>query len=1065
MGVAFPVRTGAISLLHFFHSVSRPQSRRFALCASLLTLTATGTVLCLPTAQAQQKGTTKKSPAPPAKKPSAKSAKPAASPTKPTLTPSPQDYTATFRSVRALKAFKARLEKEAHAREEAEEEREEQEREREEKEDRERAKKGLPPIKRDKEREKERGKEKAKESEEKEGVPDYLEAYLYDLELRAFPYDTIDTNAYINAARARSFMPTLDTSAASSKVIDRGGAISMAVPPGRIAPAAVPARQSRWTFVGPRNLPVPYNIYYGPSGSATSGRVSAIAYDATNPATVYLAAAGGGIWKSLNNGKDWFALGDTFDFLFTSSIAVHPTNGQIVYAGLGDFDGQSAAGYTGGVLKSTDGGVSWTRLGTTAANGFVTIPSTRPISGIIIDPENPQIVTVCSGRGGNYPHIYRSTDGGANWLNVDGLGTNTTGNYGDWTGLSFGSKNSTNSKRYYYSYNFQGSATALVGLYRSADQGVTWKLVPQTAFTPSYGNIARVAASPTDPDTVYVIDSNSTGIYKGVRNAATDTDDAPAYTWTNITGSYPNGYNWSQAYYYDLHITVAGGTFGGTTPKDIVYGGGITVSGSPDAGATWTDFGQTYQDTAQTHNDQHSMAINPSDPTRAMVGNDGGIYGLTYNQTQNTWALDASLSLTLGLTQIYHADWHPTDPNRMIGGAQDNATPIALGLDNATGLAKWSNVGGGDGGGSVINPLNPRYQYTTAQRAGAYGSTNNGNSFDYLYFDTTGQSPVFVTVLAVDPNANNMYLGTNYLNRYTEGVGWTYKLGNQVLGSITAISVAPGDSNRIYTGSSNGQLWMTTNGGASWTRFTSPTTRAATSISINPNDKNDILVGFSGTGGGHLYRGVVSGTTASFTNISGSGAAALPDFPLNEVSRDPNAPTSIFYTATDGGVFVTLNGGSTWANATGPLGLPNARCTAIKAVAGTGFLNVATYGRGFWRIPLVSAQTTAPNPNLTTSYTIARSGSNFVVNLTITNTGASVNNVQLNTAVLVAGGTNQVPAETLPLSFGTIATNGYVTKILTFPTGGGTAGTRTTLSLSGVYSIGTFSSALRVTLP
>ena len=108
-----------------------------------------------------------------------------------------------------------------------------------------------------------------------------------------------------------------------------------------------------------------------------------------------------------------------------------------------------------------------------------------------------------------------------------------------------------------------------------------------------------------------------------------------------------------------------------------------------------------------THNDQQSMTINPANPNDALVGNDGSVYRLTYNPTANSWSY-ASLAANLGINLIYKMAAHPTDPTRLLFGAQDNASPVSVGD-----LNNWKNVGGGDGGFSAI--LDSNIQYTTSQ--------------------------------------------------------------------------------------------------------------------------------------------------------------------------------------------------------------------------------------------------------------------------------------------------------------------------------------------------------------
>ncbi len=891
------------------------------------------------------------------------------------------------------------------------------------------------------------------ERERKSGVPEYLESYLYRLRERAYPYDSIDSDAYVRAADARSKMPAADWNPRTARTLNPNGA--------KIGPMALAvARQTRWEYVGPRNLPVPYQTYYGPIGSATSGRVNGAAFATNDDNIAYIATAGGGVWKTLNNGRDWFALGDGFDFLYTSAVAVDPTNANIVYVGLGDYDGNNGRGYTGGVMKSTDAGRTWARVG-------ATIFPKAAVSSIAIDPDNPQIIVAATGRTVVYGagHLFRSTDGGATWAAAD-----TQGGDVEWSDVRAGVKDPATGTRYYYAVTSFANSDALAGIYRSANQGATWTKI--NLATPFSGDrLTRVAPSQADFKSVYVINTLDNTIYKGTLTSGA------TYSWTNITGTYASN-NWSQAYYYNLALGISSVTSGSPPAKtDVLYGSGISFSGSPGAAGAWTDIGVTYTNGARTHNDQHAIAVSPLNPNKLLIGNDGGVYGVTYNPAQSgatAWTIDATLSFTLGLTQIYHADWHPTDPAKMIGGAQDNATPVAVGLNATTGLPTWKNVVGGDGGGSSINQTNGNYQYATSQYGTAYATNNGWVSSRNITPSIGNDNQPFVTTTAVDPNGLRFYVGTNYLYRYNEStLTWENRLGGQALttsGTITAIAVAPGDSNTIYTGSGNGALWMTVNGGANWTQLSNGTgalpNRPITSIAINPNNKNDILIGLSGTGTGHLYRGVVASGQATFASVSGSGATALPDFPLNDIARDPVSPASVFYAATDGGVFTSTNGGANWTNATAPLGLPNVECTAIKAVLGTNFVNVATYGRGFWRIPLLSAQEApAAKPLVTTNYTIARVGANFAVTLTLANGGGAATNVQVNTARITSGATILTPTETLPSVVETIATGKTATKTLTFPAGTLTAGTRAVLSVDGVYVNGVFSSGLRITLP
>ncbi|MCA1595992.1 MAG: hypothetical protein LC772_06170 [Chloroflexi bacterium] len=184
------------------------------------------------------------------------------------------------------------------------------------------------------------------------------------------------------------------------------------------------------------------------------------------------------------------------------------------------------------------------------------------------------------------------------------------------------------------------------------------------------------------------------------------------------------------------------------------------------------------------------------------------------------------------------------------------------------------------------------------------------------------------------------------------------------------IAVAPSDSRRIYTGSNQGELWMTTDGGATWapihTGASSLPNRCITSIVVDPHNADSILVGVSGTGTGHLWR--CADTTASertWNDLSGSGGSALPDIPLDSIAVIPGSADGaagsggqtgrVIYVGTDVGVFRSSDDGQTWSNATGPLGLPNVPINDLQYVPGTGYLNAVTFGRGLWRLKIEPA--------------------------------------------------------------------------------------------------------------
>lgn len=733
----------------------------------------------------------------------------------------------------------------------------------------------------------------------------HLEAYLFFVEERAYPNDVPDWPAWAEAAQHRDRMEPW-------------------VLPGTGEPG-MQGLNGQWQFLGPRNLATPYRIYYGLP--PLNGRINGVAYDPITPTTFYVIGAQGGIWKTVDNGVNWTPLSDKWEVMAASAVAVHPTDPNTIYVGTGDYPGSRP--YCMGVMKSTDGGATWTNLGRSQLGS-------RAINKILIDPVNPQIILVTQGRGtsGN-GQIWRSTNGGSTWSAV--ISTSAS-----WSDLTVGAPNL--GVRYIYAVGGDSSGGKI---FRSQNQGSSWTQLSSPVSGTQNG--LSIAASKIHPNTVYLLCPSSRLVFKSTNAGA---------NWTNITAGFVHGnnnYNWSQGSYDFFMDTSWNGS------NDVVYTGLIDVVMSPDGGSTWQSIGgPTYVSSSVLHNDQHSIAIHPTNPNVVLIGGDGGIFRYTYNPATNTgtWGY---LSANLGVTQFYKSAFHPTNPSIMLGGTQDNATPFCNGNLNT-----WNNVGGGDGGFCAINWLNPSRQYAEAQYLSLYRTTNSWSTSSGMGLNYGSDRVAFIAPFILDPNNPALfYCGTNYLYRWTDGGSWENRLGGQELcatGNLRAIAIAQGDASRIYTGASNGEVWMSQNAGATWTQINTGSpglpNRVITSISVSPSNPSDVLVTVSGTGTGHVWRctNTLAGTRV-WQDVSGSGATGLPNVPANMLARDISQPTTVWYVATDVGVFATGDSGATWHNATAPLGLPNTQVNDIKTVPGTGRIVAATYGRGMWSIQVSNLQT------------------------------------------------------------------------------------------------------------
>lgn len=735
--------------------------------------------------------------------------------------------------------------------------------------------------------------------EESAGV-DFYEGLENYLRVRVNEEGVLDQEAYQRAVAQRDAMP-----------VARRDWFSDTNNPGGL-----------FAYVGPKNLDIPYRTYYGVK--PLSGRKNDIAYAPSNTSVLYTASAGGGIWKTTDAGLNWLPKSENWKFLHTSSVAVHPSNSNIVLAGTGDYVGFFTA-QTFGIMRSTDGGTTWLNHG---AADF----GDKVVSRIIYTPENANNVVASTGRGGaSAGDIWRSTDGGVTW-------NRTNAPDGNWDDMDIAKTSFIGSNRYIWAVG--GNKIA-----RSTDGGATW-----TSVTPPSGwnnSIADVAASQNDPDGAYILGSGGT---------CWKTADGGT-TWTNITSGIPSGYNWSQAT-YDIHITCGDGG-----SSDVIYVGLITVAASDDGGTTWADISRSYQSDSKWHNDQHCMAVHPTTANVGVIGGDGGLAAVVYSPSTNA-ANITPLNATIYDTQFYFMSLHPTNGAYVMGGTQDNASPASRGN-----LDSWANLYAGDGGGSGFDGGNPGKHYTTAQNGAVY---RYDTALDTTATDISHNTGVFVTPLAMaGSNKSTVYSsGSSKLKRNANGTsGWSNST-TTMNSSAQNISVSNFSNLRIFTAHANGDVWMSTDGGVTLAKRDGTT---LPNYSIGDIEESTVTpyhmlaaVQTTNSNAGVWRTTNLNTATPTWTNVSGSGATRLPEIPCNALARDPH-DTNTYYAGTDVGLFVTKNAGSTWYNMNG-LGLPNVHVNDLWVNSAKNYLYVATFGRGIWRIPLKSVKLTSLSISPTAVY-------------------------------------------------------------------------------------------------
>src|SRR5216683_2229598 len=740
-----------------------------------------------------------------------------------------------------------------------------------------------------------------------------------------------------------------------SNNFDTSGAMAAAqLSPGASAAAAITfPGPSTWTQIGPQPIVAGSNNL--------SGRVTAIAPDLKNPNIVFLGAAEGGVWKTADGGATWSPLTDNQPSLATSTVAIDPNtcggaSCMTIYAGTGEED-FSIDSYSGaGILKSIDGGNSWSLACSTpgATCPFIGNAFGTRVGAIAVQPGNGSVVLAAmtnftfSGGG-----IFRSTDSGATWTQV------IPGIAG--TQVVFDPATSTNA----YAAMGYPFASTNNGIFKSTDGGVTFG-TPLGGGLPT-ANVGRVALA-FDPQTT----GSNAVVYAAIADASTGsttllgvfkTSNGGA-NWTKLTGV-PD-FCKSQCW-YDIVFAVDP-----ANSNTLFAAGSATANGtlirSTDGGGTWASVagGPT-----PLHVDHHAMSFFSG---TMYAGNDGGIWKST-NYTAATAAgsvVWTPLNSTLAITQFYpgHAV-NPSNENDAFGGTQDN------GMEQFSGSLSWTVNTCGDGGSAAYDrntptnvyvnctSLNPPYirKSVLGGAAGTFiGAVNGINPADL------SRTP-FIPQIGIDRNnPATLYTGTYRVYQSTDGAStWTPispDLSANGLSAIVTGGLSNSNSDVVYIGTGDGQIWRTTNAtagvGAVWTNLTKAPLppRSITSISVNGSDPNNVFVAYSGFSGfadqnGHVFESTDGGNT--WTDVSchvascgTPGVNDLANIPVNLVAFADKINTIIV--GTDIGVFDSSDGGATWS----PLGTGLPRVVVLGADAGrrSGIVHAATHGRSVWALQL-----------------------------------------------------------------------------------------------------------------
>ncbi|MBM2840969.1 MAG: hypothetical protein HW412_1497 [Bacteroidetes bacterium] len=642
-----------------------------------------------------------------------------------------------------------------------------------------------------------------------------------------------------------------------------------------------------WTSANPNGM-----FYARTNANYIAGRTNSIAFHPTNANIIYLGAAGGGVWKTINGGTTWQALTDNLTSIACGAVAIDPSNPSTIYFGTGELNYSLDSYYGDGIYKSTDEGSSWIKIATTAVGSR--------FSQITVDPANSDIVYAAGSLG-----VYKSTNVGGGWTST-GSGSNANCILID----------PTNTQVLYTTTGGYGPNA----IKKSTNGGASWTTL--TSGLPAAGTSrTQLAMAPSNSSILYASITNGSGY--GLLGLYRTTSAGATWTLQNSTTNYLGSQGW-----YDNAITVH------STNPDIVVVGGLDVYTSSNAGVTLTkrtDWATT-SSTNMSHADVHFLGYRGSE---LYCGSDGGVYKST-----NDGVAWSDLNATLSTLQYQSADYDPTNPSKLYGGTQDNN------LETSTdGGVTWIQRTTGDGGYSIVDPVNTNFVYGQYVGGSLKRSANSGVTFAEIR-PNASTGGLFYNPYEMAPGDHNtivfgradLWKATS-VQSATTASGWTQIATSATIGgSISAIGISYTDINKIYIGTSGGKLMVTTNNGGSWTTtFGFP---YVSDFAVDPGDDNICYATFTGfTSTTHIYK--TSNGGSSWFNITNN----LPNIPVNTLVVVPASPRSLFV-GTDLGVYNSTDDGNTWGSFNP--GLPTVAVFDLKYHNGPQILLAATHGRGCW---------------------------------------------------------------------------------------------------------------------
>lgn len=689
--------------------------------------------------------------------------------------------------------------------------------------------------------------------------------------------------------------------------------------------------------------------------AAMSGRIAAVtATTEDGRLTIFIGSASGGVWKSVNAGTTFTPVFDNQGVQSIGAVTIDPSNPKNVWVGTGESWVRNSVSIGDGVYKSTDGGENWANVG---------LKNSEHIAKILVDPKNGDNVLVCATgplwSDGEERGVFKTNDGGKTWHKTLAGANPSTG-----CGM-MAMAESDPSTIYATTWDFRRRADTFrsggpgSGIFKSTDGGEHWtELGQQTAKGlpgKPYGRIA-IAVAPSKPQTVYaMIECEKSALYRS---------DDGGQSWTR--GDASQFMIWRPFYFANLIVD----------PKDpdkvFKVDGPLLVS---------VNGGRSFSSTANAaHGDYHDVWIDPDNPNLVLTGDDGGFW-----RSQDGGSRWEHL-MNLPISQFYHVSVDNEIPYRIYGGLQDNSSWIGdSSYPGGIGNSQWENMYGGDGFWMWEDPADSNYVYAESQ-GGEIGRVNRHTHETrsvkpYALYGEKKLRFNWNTPIQMSPNEKGtIYIGSQFLYRSRDhGQSWErispdlstndpelqkqeesggVTIDNssaEMNTTIYSISESPKNAQLIWTGTDDGNLQITRDGGKTWTNVAAnlPGVAQPSWISWVEASRYEDSTAYttvdrhmSGDMKPYLFKTTDYGKTWTALPLENVRGYA-------HVIKEDNVNPNLLFLGTEFGLWVSIDGGQRWMQFKGS-NFPDVAVRDIVVHPRENDLVLATHGRGIWIIDDIS---------------------------------------------------------------------------------------------------------------